>query len=73
MITHVDGTRFNGNLAKGQIWVKGNREKTIVYFNGHTMKYQTKKDIKNGTVTTVKRSSFRDWVTTGAMLKDKPS
>ncbi|AGR46627.1 hypothetical protein vBBak6_074 [Bacillus phage v_B-Bak6] len=69
MITYTDGTLFNGKLEVGQVWVKGNREKTIVGFDAFYMYYKTKTDIKKGTTTGVRRSVFRDWVTSGAMLK----
>lgn len=69
MIKCTDGSRFNGILEAGQVWVKGNREKEIVNFDGAYMRYKTKKDKKDETVTTVFRSSFRDWVYSGAMLK----
>lgn len=69
MIKCTDGSRFNGLLKEGQIWVKGNREKKIVNFDDTYMRYQTKKDIKDNIVTTVYRGIFRDWVHSGAMLK----
>lgn len=69
MIKCSDGKRFNGQLKEGQVWVKGNREKTIVNFDDTYMRYRTKKDIQDGTVTTVYRSSFRDWIHTGALLR----
>lgn len=69
MIKCSDGKRFKGKLKAGQVWVKGNREKTIVNFDGTYMRYMTKKDIKDGTVTTVYRGSFRDWIHSGAVLR----
>jgi hypothetical protein len=69
MIKCTDWTRFDGRLKEGQIWVKGNREKRIVSFDDTYMKYQTKKDINDNSVTKVYRSVFRDWVHSGAMLK----
>ncbi|WP_182006315.1 hypothetical protein [Priestia aryabhattai] len=65
----TDGSRFNGILEKGQVWVKGNREKVIVDFNNLYMFYQTKTDIKKGNITRVFRKTFSDWATSGAMLK----
>jgi hypothetical protein len=69
MIKCTDGSRFNGLIKEGQVWVKGNREKIIVNFDDTYMEYQTKKDIKENTVTRVYRSVFSDWVNSGAMLK----
>ncbi|AKQ08242.1 hypothetical protein PP655_gp050 [Bacillus phage PBC4] len=69
MITYTDGTIFRGRLMVGQIWVKGKREKLIVGFDEFYMYYQTKTDRKKGTITGVRRSSFRKWLTSGAMLK----
>lgn len=69
MVTYTDGTKFDGNLAVGQVWVKGTREKVIYGFDTFYMYYQTKTDLKKGTVTGVRRSIFRKWLTSGAMLK----
>ncbi|AZU99090.1 hypothetical protein pW4_75 [Bacillus phage pW4] len=66
MITYTDGTIFRGVLAAGQTWVKGNRERTIVKFDDVCMYYTTK---KSKGVKVVYRSSFRNWLTSGAMLK----
>lgn len=67
MITYTDGSVFKGNLAIGQVFVKGNREKTILHFNEFYMYYQTKTDIKNGTITGVRRSIFRKWLNSGGV------
>lgn len=69
MIECTDGTLFDGFLEVGQVWVKGNREKTIYEFDEMWMYYQTKTDLKKGTVTGVRRSIFRKWLRSGAMLK----
>lgn len=69
MIKYSDGSSFNGLLKEGQLWKKGNREKTIVKFDKYNMYYKTGKDKKEGTVTCVKRSSFRSWLYSGAVLQ----
>lgn len=69
MIEYTDGSRFDGHLKIGQVWVKGNRERTIVDFGPIFIYYKTKTDIKNGTTTGILRSSFRKWATSGAKVK----
>jgi hypothetical protein len=73
MVLCSDGSRFDGQLKNGQVWVRGNREKEIVSFDDTYMIYVTKKDKKTGTSTKVYRSSFRDWVLGGAVLKVDPN
>ncbi|KDN91270.1 hypothetical protein MF621_004072 (plasmid) [Bacillus velezensis] len=70
MITITSGKAFNGRLKAGQVWVKGKNERVIHSFNDTFMYYQTKKGVKEGRITAVLRSSFRNWVYSGAMLKD---
>jgi hypothetical protein len=50
-------------LKPGQVWMKNGRERTIVQFDKVHMYYKTKKDIKEGTMTCVLRSTFRNWLT----------
>lgn len=69
MILCSNGERFDGQLKFGQVWVKGKLERKIVDFDKVYMVFQTKKDIENNTYTRVYRSSFRDWVYSGAALK----
>ncbi|PEN97778.1 hypothetical protein CN553_12060 [Bacillus cereus] len=71
MMKCTDGTRFNGILKEGQVWVKGRTVRVIVRFDEDVMVYKSKKDFKDGTVTTVRRSVFRRWLKSGerAMLQ----
>ena len=71
MMKCTDGTRFNGVLKEGQVWVKGRTVRVIVRFEEDVMVYKSKKDFKEGTVTTVRRSVFRRWLKSGekAMLQ----
>lgn len=69
MILCTDGTRFNGKLEAGQVWVKGSRERVIYDFNSVYMYYQDKTGLRNGVVTGVPRSTFRKWIMSGAKLK----
>lgn len=62
MIAYTDGTRFDGRLKFGQVWIKGNTVREIVRFDEHVMVYRNKKNVKEGTVTTVPRSTFRNWI-----------
>lgn len=66
---HTDGTRTNGQLVIGQVWVKGRTERVIVRFDREVMVYKSKKDFKEGTETVVGRNVFRRWLYSGAMLK----
>ncbi|MGQ7228322.1 hypothetical protein [Bacillus cereus group sp. Bce029] len=70
MIKCTDGSRFNGVLKEGQVWVKGKTVRVIVRFDENVMVYKSKTDFKNNTVTTVRRSVFRRWLHSGekAML-----
>lgn len=70
MMKCTDGTRFNGILKEGQVWVKGRTVRVIVRFDEDVMVYKSKKDFKDGTVTTVRRGVFRRWLKSGekAML-----
>ncbi|EOO44169.1 MULTISPECIES: hypothetical protein [Bacillus] len=71
MMKCTDGTRFNGVLKEGQVWVKGRTVRVIVRFDEDVMVYKSNKDFKDGTVTTVRRSVFRRWLKSGerAMLQ----
>lgn len=69
MIKCTDGSRFNGLLEAGQVWIKGNQEREIVSFDKVYMRFQTKENKKNETITEVFRSTFSNWVQSGAMLK----
>ncbi|AZU99091.1 hypothetical protein pW4_76 [Bacillus phage pW4] len=66
---YTDGTDYKGDLVKGQTWVKGNRERTIVDVGGFMIYYQTKTDIKRGSVTGERTNLFLKWIIKGAMLK----
>lgn len=67
-----DGSRFNGILAIGQVWINGKQEREIWGFNKHHMFYLTKKDKEEGTVTCTSRSVFRRWLFSkdGAVLQN---
>lgn len=64
-----DGTKFNGMLAVGQVWKKKRRTREIVMFDDTYMYFKTKQDKREGTVSRVYRSSFRDWLFSGAVLQ----
>ncbi|MED1125457.1 hypothetical protein [Bacillus atrophaeus] len=73
MITTTSGKVFNGKLEGGQVWVKGRVERTIHSFSDNFMYYQTKKGIEEGKITAVPRSSFRNWILSGAIMRDGDS
>ncbi|WAB25378.1 hypothetical protein M5_0200 [Lysinibacillus phage vB_LfM_LysYB2] len=64
-----DGSKFDGMLAPGQVWKKKNRTRKIVKFDDVHMYFKTKQDEREGTVSRVYRSSFRDWLFSGAVLQ----
>lgn len=65
MITYTDGTRFNGRLEKGQVWVKGKIERKILWFNSSRIAYE----LNNRSVKVVPRRVFRRWLYSGAMVE----
>jgi hypothetical protein len=58
-------TKYRGPLAKGQVWVKGRNQRVIYDFDDQEMAYQTKKNIREGLITSVPRSVFRRWLYSG--------
>lgn len=66
------GENFDGKLKVDQVWVKGKRTRTIVAFDETYMYYKTGTNPKRGILTRVYRSSFREWLHSGAELKYDP-